>query len=206
MLKTIITGYSGHAFVVAEAALSSGIRIKYYSEKEKATLNPYDLEYLGYDGDDNFKGWNGVYQFILGVGDNFTRQKIAERIWKFNKKILTIIHPSSSIAKNTEIGEGIFVARNSSINPLAVIGNFSIINTSCVIEHECIIGKAVHIAPGAILAGNVKVGDRSLIGANAVVKQGVTIGEDVLIGAGAVVIRDILNGEKVVGNPGRNLL
>lgn len=61
-------------------------------------------------------------------------------------------------------------------------------------------------APGVILAGNIRVGDRSFIGANAVVKQGVTIGEDALIRAGAVVIRDILNGEKFVGNPGRNLI
>lgn len=38
MLKTIISGHSGYAFVVAEAALSSGIKINYYSKKRKLPI------------------------------------------------------------------------------------------------------------------------------------------------------------------------
>ena len=89
------------------------------------------------------------------------------------------------------------------INPLVKIGNGVICNTACVIEHECIINDYVHIAPGAILCGNVTVGEGSFIGAGAVVKQGVTIGKNVIVGAGTVVIKDIVDNTKVIGNPQR---
>ena len=61
----------------------------------------------------------------------------------------------------------------------------------------------IRVAPGAVLAGNVKVGAGTFIGANAVVKQGVVIGRNVIVGAGTVVLNDIPNGTKIVGNPNR---
>jgi len=85
----------------------------------------------------------------------------------------------------------------------AKIGKNVILNTACIIEHECEISDSVHIAPGAVLAGNVFVGERSFIGANSVVMQGVKIGKDVIIGAGSVVISDVPDGKKIVGNPSR---
>ena len=33
-----------------------------------------------------------------------------------------------------------------------------------------LIGNAVHIAPGAVLAGNVEIGDNTFIGANSVIQ------------------------------------
>jgi acetyltransferase EpsM len=37
------------------------------------------------------------------------------------------------------------------------VGKNVILNTGCIIEHECVLGDAVHIGPGAVLAGNVKL-------------------------------------------------
>lgn len=61
------------------------------------------------------------------------------------------------------------------------------------------------IAPGAVLAGNVMVGENSFIGANSVVKQGVTIGNGVTVGAESVVIKNIPDNEIWVGNPAKKL-
>ena len=67
------------------------------------------------------------------------------------------------------------------------------------------IGDFSHIAPGAVLCGNVKVGRKSFIGAGAVIRQGIIIGDNVMVGAGAVVIRDVPDNTTVVGNPQRVL-
>ncbi|MDZ7692666.1 MAG: DapH/DapD/GlmU-related protein [Balneolaceae bacterium] len=72
---------------------------------------------------------------------------------------------------------------------MSEIGKYVILNTNCVIEHECRIANGVHVAPGAVLAGNVEVGKGSFIGANTVVKESVSIGEDVIVGAGATIIK-----------------
>jgi acetyltransferase EpsM len=201
----ILVGYSGHAFVIAEVAIEIGISIMGYSDKEAALLNPFKLEYLGFEKDQDFIGWKKDCSFILGIGDNYLRQSIAKIIANKNKKIKTVIHVSASISASSVIGTGTFINRNVSVNALAVIGENVILNTGCIIEHECILEDAVHIAPGAVLAGNVFIGERSLVGANSVIKQGIVIGKDVIIGAGSVVIEDVQDGGKIVGNPAREI-
>lgn len=201
--KIILVGYSGHGFVVADAAIEAGMDLRYYAEKKAVAHNPFGLVYLGFESDESFQGWNEDCDCILGIGDNVIREKVAQLILSKNKRIRNVIHPSASISQKATLGQGIFIARNVAINPLAVIGDFCILNTGCIVEHECIIGNAVHIAPGAVLAGNVSVGERTFIGANAVIKQGVTIGKEVLIGAGSVVLWDVADGEIMVGNPAK---
>jgi sugar O-acyltransferase (sialic acid O-acetyltransferase NeuD family) len=201
----IMVGYSGHGFVVAEAAIASKMNLKYYSEQKTVSLNPYDLEYIGYENDPQFNGWQSDLDFILAIGNNAIRHQIAKNIMFKNGTILNVIHPLASISNKVQIGKGNFIARNVAINPLAKIEDYCILNTGCIIEHECAIKTAAHIAPGAVLAGNVTVGERTFIGANSVIKQGVTIGNDVLIGAGSVVINDVPDQSKLVGNPARIL-
>jgi sugar O-acyltransferase (sialic acid O-acetyltransferase NeuD family) len=203
--ETVVIGYSGHGWVLSEAAIRSGFRLLYYIDLKQAERNPYSLIYLAPDIDENFQDWNSGYQYILGIGDNKTRFSIASRLAERNQLTPTIIHPDASVAKNAEIGAGIFIARNAAVNPLASIGDYTILNTSSVVEHECKIGCAAHIGPGTVLAGNVHVGDRTFIGANSVVKQGVAIGDDVIIGAGSVIIKDIPDGITIVGNPGKQI-
>lgn len=199
----ILVGYSGHGYALADVAQELGANLIGYSDKMAVAYNPYGLEYLGFEEASDFVGWQRNSAFIIGIGDNLIRQKIAELIETKQKEVKTIISNSASVSKYGRIGRGTFVNRNVSVNAFAEIGNHVILNTGCIIEHDCIIGNTVHIAPGAVLAGNVHVGDRTFIGANAVVRQGVKIGNDVIIGAGSVILNDIPSGEKVVGNPGK---
>jgi sugar O-acyltransferase (sialic acid O-acetyltransferase NeuD family) len=201
----VLVGYSGHGIVVAEAAIEAKLRLVYYTDLKKRAFNPFELNYIGFDGDADFTGWNKGYQFILGVGDNRIRESIGLKLSAKGETVLNVFHPDSSLSKNIRIGSGIFISRNVSVNSFAIIGDYTILNTGVIIEHECKLGSAVHIAPGAVLAGNVEVGDRSFIGANAVVKQGVKIGKDVIVGAGSVVINDILDGKKLAGNPAKQI-
>lgn len=199
-----IIGYSGHSFVVLDAAKQMNLDVKYYCERNHVSFNPFEINYLGDEGSDSFD-WNSVDQFILGIGDNKIRQKVAGLILSKKKTILNIIHPSSIISNYTIFGNGNFIAANVTINTFAKIGDNCILNTGCIIEHECMIGNGTHIAPGAVLAGNVSVGENSFIGANSVVRQGAKIGNGVIVGAGSTVIRDIPDNEIWAGNPAKKL-
>lgn len=198
----VIIGYSGHSFVVLDAAKQMGLEVKYYCERNQVSFNPFEINYLGDEGSESFN-WNAVDGFILGIGDNKIRQKVADLIVTKKKTILNVVHPSSVISNYATVGIGNFIAANVNVNALASIGDHCILNTGCIVEHECVIENGVHIAPGAVLAGNVFVGENSFVGANSVVKQGVRIGKEVTVGAGSVVIKDIPDHETWVGNPAK---
>lgn len=201
--KTAIIGYSGHAYVVAESYIANGGNISFYADLKESPNNLFNLAYLGFESEPNFKGWDLSLKYILGIGDNNLREKVAKLILSKSNILENVIDPHALISKSANIGNGIFASKGVLVNAFSTIGSFTILNTGCIIEHECEIGTAVHIAPGAVLAGNVKVGDRTFIGANAVVKQGVVIGDDVIIGAGSVVLHNVESNSKLVGNPGR---
>ena len=201
--KNVIIGYSGHAYVVAESYISKGNSLEYYTNLLKVENNPFNLAYLGCETDPNFRGWDMRLAFILGIGDNNLRYKVAQLLLSKSQIIESVVDLNSIISKSANIGVGIFASKGVLVNAFSKIGDFTILNTGCIIEHECEISTAVHIAPGAVLAGNVKIGKRSFIGANSVIKQGVEIGDDVIIGAGSVIINNISSNTKIVGNPGR---
>ena len=201
--KSVIIGYSGHAYVVAESYLSRGNSLEFYTNLLKVDNNPFNLAYLGCETDPNFKGWNMRLAFILGIGENNLRYKVAQLLSSKSQIIKSVIDANSIISKSANIGVGVFASKGVLVNALSKIGDFAILNTGCIIEHECEIGTAAHIAPGAVLAGNVKIGKRTFIGANSVIKQGVEIGDDVIIGAGSVIIKNINSNSKIAGKPGR---
>ncbi len=203
--KSIIIGYSGHSYVVADSHISNGLSLNYYSNLNEVDKNPFKLEYLGCETCGNFKGWDMGLNFILGIGDNNLRYNAAQLILSKSEIIVSVIDVNALISKTAGLGVGVFVSKGVLVNAFSQIGNFSILNTGCIIEHECEIGISTHIAPGAVLAGNVKIGNRTFIGANSVIKQGVEIGDDVIIGAGSVIIENINSNSKIVGNPGRLL-
>lgn len=204
MEKIAIIGYSGHAHVVLDACFQTGIGVEYYCAPNATNLNPYKLIYLG-DESSTYFDWSAIQGVVYGIGSNALRKSIAEILHSKQKKVLTVIHPKSSVSASAQIGQGSFLSAGSIINAMAVIGDNCIINTGAIIEHGCKVGNQVHIAPGAVLAGDVQIGNNSFIGANAVIKQGIIIGENVTVGAGSVILTNIPDGEIWVGNPGKKM-
>ena len=200
----VIIGYSGHAYVVIDIFLNAGRLVTAYCDSEEKSLNPYHLSYLGKETEIFHKLKR--FDFFACVGHNGIREKIHTFLSKHLGDPINAIHPSAVVSASVKMGEGIMIAANATINPLAEIGKGVICNTSTSIDHECIIGDFTHIAPGAVLCGNVKVGRSSFIGANSVIRQGITIGNNVIIGAGTVVVKDIPDNSTVVGNPARKLV
>jgi sugar O-acyltransferase (sialic acid O-acetyltransferase NeuD family) len=197
--KIIIIGYSGHAYVVADALEGEIIG---YCENEEKIDNPLQLKYFGPEKSQKAIALLQKNYCFISIGNNNIREKVYSHL-KLNAitNFVNAIHYSAVISKTVKINDLTLVAPNAAINAFAEIGIGVICNTSSIIEHECKIGNFAHIAPGATLAGNVSVGERSFIGANAVVKEGIKIGKDVIVGAGSVVINDIPDGQVFVGNP-----
>lgn len=205
MKKTelVLIGYSGHAYVCAEIALLNDYRIAGYCDTEEKDENPFQLPYLGKEKE--YLSPESDEVLFVSIGGNTLREMIVQRFP--DKLFVNLIHPRAVVSQRAiiEPDANILIGAGAIANSLSKIGKGVILNTACVVEHECVIDEYAHIAPGAVLAGNVKVGRRTFVGANTVIKQGVMVGKDVIIGAGAVVIRDVPDGAIMVGNPARVL-
>jgi sugar O-acyltransferase (sialic acid O-acetyltransferase NeuD family) len=199
-----IVGYSGHAYVIIDILLSSGRLVTAYCDNEEKEFNPYHLTYLGKESDviKQLK----KYDFFACVAHNGIREKIHTNLGQLLGNPINAIHPSAVISGSVKMGDGIMIAANATLNPLVQLGRGVICNTSTSIDHECIIGDFSHIAPGAVLCGNVTVGKGTFIGANSVIRQGINIGNNVIIGAGTVVVKDVADNATIIGNPARSLV
>lgn len=198
-------GYSGHAYVVAEAAVLSGHEVIGYADKFEAESNPLNLQYFGDESGKDFTGWKAAGEFILGIGENSIRNKVAQIVKQNGGECTAVVHPDSSVSKLSSVGTGTFIARNVSVNPMCEIGENVILNTSCSVDHDCKIHRGAHIAPGAVLAGNVTVGEEAFVGANSVIREGVKIGSGAVVGAGSVILKDVPPDALVAGNPGKTI-
>ncbi len=202
----VVIGSGGHAKVVIDAMLASGIA---YSAIRVRDANPAraGAEVLGVsvavpDIDETLAG----DVLHIAIGHNDTRARLHAAALALPASLAVLKHPASTVAQNAQIGDGSFVAARATVGPDATIGCSVIINHGAVVDHDCTVGDFSHIAPNATLGGGVSVGARTLIGSGAVVLPGVKIGDNVTVGAGAVVLRDIGDGERWAGNPATRLI
>jgi sugar O-acyltransferase (sialic acid O-acetyltransferase NeuD family) len=198
-------GYSGHAYVAIEVAQANGLSVVGYMDKTESRSNPFKIPYYGYEKDNEFSTWIRDAYVFPAVGDNSVRKKLHQLLIEENTRQITLIAPSAYVSNSVTIGLSTLISPNATINSLSIIGNGCIINTASIVEHECVVEDYTHVAPGAVLAGNVKIGKNCFIGANAVIKQGISIADNVIIGAGAVVLKDIEENGIWVGNPAKLL-
>lgn len=198
--EVVIVGYSGHAFVVVDALHSSGYNVIGYCETEEKKANPYAIKFLG--SEDKLTSYSGL-QFVIGIGDNSLREKVQLKLEKLGSNFVNAVHSSAIISSTARMGKGNLVSAGAAINSMAQIGNGVICNTKTVIEHECVLEDFVHIGPGTVLCGNVRVGKNTLIGAGSVVIPNITIGKNVVIGAGSVVVKNVPDNAILKGNPAK---
>lgn len=200
--KTVfIFGYSGHAYVIIESLLDAGYQVKGYFDYQKATQNPYGLEYIGSENNVDVKNIVQDQLVFPAVGENSIREKLVHLFETLDLNQFVAIDPTSHISNTAEIDVSSYIGKNVSVNAQSKIGKGVILNTNCVVEHECIIEDYVHIAPSTVLCGNVSVRKKSFIGANSTIKQNIMLTDNVTIGAGSVVVKDINVKGIWMGNP-----
>lgn len=193
--KVIIQGGGEHARVVLDSLLAQGASVSgLFDPKYSGSL--FGIPQRG-TYDPNFEPEALV---VVAIGDNQVRKRVVE---KTKHRFTNAIHPSAIISSYASLGEGNMVLHGTIIQAQSRIGNHIIINTKAQVDHDCILGDYVHLAPGAILCGTVSVGEGAFIGAGAVVIPGKKIGAWATIGAGSVVIHDIPDYAVAVGNPAR---
>ena len=190
-----ILGVGGHSRVVIDIAQNLGLDISGLYDDNP---NTYGKEYNG------IKVLGPINSIVSGtaviaIGNNQIRKNIVDQSSPINWK--SLIHPSSYVSSNIEIGEGTVIMAGAIVQPGAKIGRHCIINTGACVDHDCIIEDFVHIGPNSALAGGVTVGEGTFVGIGSSLVPYVTIGKWSTIGAGSAVITDIPDNCMAAGVP-----
>lgn len=205
----VIWGCAGHAKVLVSLIESQGGQvIAFFDNREVPSILPGVPVYFGETG---FNKWIKEAKSLLNVtglvaigghrGED--RIKIQNIFRASGLELNPLIHPTAFVCKTATLGEGSQVLAQAVVAADSKLGAACIINHKASVDHECVIGNGVHLAPGATVCGCVTVGDNVMIGAGSVILPRLIIGRDSIIGAGAVVTKDVPARSVIVGNPGR---
>jgi sugar O-acyltransferase (sialic acid O-acetyltransferase NeuD family) len=145
------------------------------------------------------------YEVLIAIGDSAARAEIVSRL-PAETKYFTFIHPTTLIMGNDVIiGEGTFIGANSIITTNVSLGKHSILNRGNQIGHDTLIGDFFSAMPGAVVSGNVIIGDKVYMGTNSSIRQKIKVCNDVIIGLNAGVIKNIEESGTYIGTPTKKL-
>jgi UDP-N-acetylbacillosamine N-acetyltransferase len=205
--KLVIWGATGPALIVADIIRLCGeFEIAGYLDNlapQRKNTEFGGAKVLGGDEElDNLLA-AGVGCMILAFQNNQVRLRLGAMVRERGFRLVSVIHPSASVASDVVIGAGTVVRAQSAIGPETRIGENCIIGYGAMISHSCVIEDGVHISSGVNLAGGTKVGRASWIGIGATVIDPVQVGRHAMVGAGAVVTRNIPDRVVAYGVPAK---
>lgn len=143
--------------------------------------------------------------FVCALGDAHWKQHYAELILAKGGHFVNLIHNSSSIGRNTRIGNGCIICEHVGISCDIQIGDFVTFQSYSIVGHDTSVGNYCHLGVRSFMGGYSSLGTLSTIQTSSIVLPHVKIGEGCMIGAGSVVIRKVKDGDTVYGNPAKKL-
>jgi sugar O-acyltransferase (sialic acid O-acetyltransferase NeuD family) len=198
--QLVIFGAGGHAKVVLDAAMRSGLFTEYCFVDPNVDPSQFWSKCPVYEKASLVQD---ATHFVVAIGDNEIRSRNFESALRIGLSPAVIKHPSAIVADDVRIGRGTVVLAGAIINPATSVGSNCIINSGAIVEHDNKIADHVHVAPGSRLGGGVTVHNQVLVGIGSTIVPGVTIGEQAKVAAGAVVTENVEAGSTVYGVPAK---
>ena len=191
-MELALYGYGGHAMEVAaqiDQPITFFVDDKYLTEETKPISEFDPTKYL----------------IMVAVADSKDRFDMIQRLPK-ETQFFTFIHPTALIlSDNVQVGEGSFIGANSILTTNIKIGKHAILNRGNQIGHDSEIGDYFSAMPGAIVSGNVTIGDCVYMGTNSSIKEKLSIHSLSTIGMNSCVVKHIKEPGVYVGVPTKKI-
>jgi sugar O-acyltransferase (sialic acid O-acetyltransferase NeuD family) len=203
-MEILVIGSSGHGSVIVDILEVRGHGIAGYLDD---TIPVGELRrgypILGRLADrDEVCEQRKLKDIVLAIGDNWWRRKVYNELkMGADARYPVIAHPTATIARSAQVGEGSVLMAHANLGPHARLGKFTIVNTGASLDHDCVLEDFGSLAPGVFTGGLVEIGECSAVGVGASISDRVKIGSHAVIGTGAVVVRDTPDLSVAYGNP-----
>ena len=207
MAEFVLVGGGGHARVVLDALVRLGHHVVGYAAPSPEDAR-VDVPYLGRDEDVlGLLDASGL-DAVLGLGKTRVddgRMRLLAGYEAAGFRFPAIVAPSATVHPDVDLGAASIVLDGAVVVTGSKLGRGCIVNTNASVDHDCLLGENVHVAPGATVCGDVGIAAGCLVGAGSTLVPGIRVCAGVLIAAGATVASDITEPGTYRGTPARRV-
>ena len=184
----LLIGCGGHARSLIDVVESSGCWHVFGLVGLPAQVGEEVLGYpvLGCDQDLHSlrHQCTNVLLAIGQIGLSTHRQRLAAELEDLNFVMPAVVSGRAHVSCHSKLGSGVSVGHGVIVNAGARVGDFCILNSNSLIEHDAVIGNHCHISTGVLVNGGTRVGDNSFIGSGAVLRDGLNLPPRTVVSAG----------------------
>ena len=205
----VIWGSSGHARVLRDliGLLGGSLAALFDNDPDARTIADEVPLYIGQSG---FRTWLDSadarhHRGLVAIGGSRGRDRLDlhRLLTSSGFDTSAIVHPDAAVARSARIGPGSQLLALSMLAADASVGEACILNHKASVDHECVLGDGVHLAPGVTICGCVALGPNVFVGAGACILPRVSVGANTIVGAGSIVTADLPAGVVAWGQPAR---
>ena len=109
----------------------------------------------------------------------------------------SFVHPQAYVGKSASIGRGSVVFAHASLMKGVAVGDFCILNSQVIVEHDTRVGDNCFLGAGACVGADITLGRGVFIGMQAVLRPGISVGDFAFVNMGAIVTRDVEHSAQV---------
>ena len=191
-MKRALLGYGGHA---REVMFQMGENLPCFVEDNFVCNSTLPLSQFD----------PKEYKLMVAVGDSTIRKRLVDNLPP-STQFFTFIHETVISSKfYSVIGEGSFIGAYSIITTNVKLGKHTLLNRGNHIGHDSTIGDYFSAMPGAIVSGNVTIGNNVYMGTNSTIKEKINVTDNVTIGLNSGIIKDINQEGIYVGTPAKKI-
>ncbi|EKF9595365.1 acetyltransferase [Vibrio cholerae] len=194
----VLIGGGGHASVLADILLGQGRDIVAVISRDDLSSRAVFTGLVHLTQDEEVKRFSPEsVHLVNGIGmlpRSMLRQRVNQQFLELGYQFETVIASDAHVSRFTTIHSGVQILSGARVQTGAVIGEYTIVNSAALVEHDCQIGAYNHIAPRATLCGGISSEELVFIGAGAVICPGVSLGRKCIVGAGVTIRSDVLAG------------
>jgi sugar O-acyltransferase (sialic acid O-acetyltransferase NeuD family) len=177
-------------------------RFKGFLAKDPDELAGYEVDAPILDHPDSYQP-RANDRLLLAIGDMDVRRRIVETLTSRGGEFLTLIHPTSIVAKTAEVGRGAIIYPFTIVMNGAVVEDYVHLSIYASVGHDARVGKYSLMAPYATLNGFSVIEEEVYMSTHSTVAPEKRVGRRSKISANSAVMQDVPALSLVHGVPGR---
>ena len=88
---------------------------------------------------------------FVALGNNALRLQLIQKLTATGYKLPVFIHPAAEVSRSAALGAGSMVLPFAFVGANVRAGAGCLLNAGAIVDHDAVLGAAVHVAPGGIV-------------------------------------------------------